>query len=228
MNHTSASKRHALKTYGDGFNWLLAKCATHDALSSAYHNIITLKQGDDEAPRAFGTRVETLCDRLDGLFHNQDVKDVFVNGLSEIIRPHVGVLDGQFRDRSLADTVKAAQMYWVGANKLRQFIRPPRAHLTKVSLIGESSTSHQTGCTVDRPFPDQRPRPGPSPPSSPRPTADVCFNFRKHGHWSLECAEPLRPGLRRGQPTHNVQAVVEDDSVEDPAMALADEHWAKN
>lgn len=228
MNNTSASKRYALKTYGDGINWLLAKYATQEALSSAYHNIITLKQGDDEAPRAFGTRVGTLCDRLDGLFHNQDVKDVFVNGLSEIIRPHVSVLDGQFRDRSSAKTVTAAQMYWVGANQLRQSMRPPRAHVTKVGLIGETSTSHQTARTVDHPFPDRRPRPGPSPPTSPRPKADVRCNCRKPGHWSRKCAEPHRPGLRRDEPTHNVQAVVEDDSVEDPAMALADEHWAKN
>lgn len=45
MNNTSAGKRYALKTYGDGVNWLLAKYATHDAVSSAYHNIIMLKQG---------------------------------------------------------------------------------------------------------------------------------------------------------------------------------------
>ena len=73
------------------------------------------------------------CDRLDGLFHAQDVKDVFINGLSEIIQSHVRVLDGQFPKRTLADTISAAQMYWDGTNKLRLSLKLPRLQTTKVA-----------------------------------------------------------------------------------------------
>jgi len=80
-------------------------------MASAYHDITTMRQPDNESPTAFGLRVETQCDRLDGLFHAQDVKDVFINGLSAIIQSHVRILDGQFPKRTLADTISAAQMY---------------------------------------------------------------------------------------------------------------------
>jgi len=67
-----------------------------------------MRQPDNESPTAFWLSVETQCDRLDGLFHTQDVKDVFINGLSEVIQSHVRVLDGQFPQRTLADTISAA------------------------------------------------------------------------------------------------------------------------
>ena len=70
-----------------------------------------MRQPDKESPTAFGLRVETQCDGLDGLFHAQDDKDVFINGLSEIIQSHVRVLDGQFPKSTLAHTISAAQMY---------------------------------------------------------------------------------------------------------------------
>jgi len=95
-------------------------------MASACHDIITMRQPDHESPTAFGLRVETQCDRLDGLFHAQDVKDVFINGLSEILQSHVRVLDGQFPKCTLADTISAAQMYLDGTNKLRLSLKLPR------------------------------------------------------------------------------------------------------
>jgi len=85
-----------------------------------------MRQPDSESPTAVGLRVETQCDRLDGLFHAQDVKDVFINGLSEIIQSHVRVLDGQFPKRTLADTISTAQMYWDETNILRLSLKLPR------------------------------------------------------------------------------------------------------
>jgi len=108
MNSKSGHRNKAIRTYGAAITWFLAKFATHAVLASAYHDIIPMRQPDSESPTVFGLRVETPCDRLDGLFHAQDVKNVFVNGLSEIIQSHVRVLDGQFPKRTLADTISTA------------------------------------------------------------------------------------------------------------------------
>jgi len=96
LNSKVGHRIYAIRTYGAAINWLLAKYATRAVMASAYHDIITMRQPDNESPTAFGLRVETHCDPRDGLFHSQDVKDVFINGLSEIIQAHVRVLDGQF------------------------------------------------------------------------------------------------------------------------------------
>jgi len=110
LNSKAGHHIYAIRTYGAALNWLLAKYATHAVMASAYHDITTMLQHDNESPTAFGLRVESQCDRLDGLFHAQDVKDVFINGLSEIIQSHVRVLDGQLPKRTLADIISAAQM----------------------------------------------------------------------------------------------------------------------
>jgi len=110
-NSKAGRRSYAIRTYGAAINWLLAKYATDAVMAFAYHDIITMRRPDNESPTAFGLRVETQCDRLDGLLHAQDGKDVFINGLSEIIQSHVRVLDGQFPKRTLADTISAAQMY---------------------------------------------------------------------------------------------------------------------
>jgi len=94
LNSKAGQRTYTIRTYGAAINWLLAKYATHAVMASVYQNIITMRQPDNESPTAFGLRVQTQCDRLDGLFHAQDVKDVFLNGLSEIIQAHVRVLDG--------------------------------------------------------------------------------------------------------------------------------------
>lgn len=43
----SGRKRLAIRTYGDGVNWLLANYATHAAMAQAYHDIITMKQHEN-------------------------------------------------------------------------------------------------------------------------------------------------------------------------------------
>ena len=97
LNSTLGRKRYAIRTYGDAVNWLLSKYATHATMANAYQDIITMKQQDNEAPTAFGHRVETQCDLLNGLFNIQDVKDVFRTGLSDLLQAHVRVLNRGFR-----------------------------------------------------------------------------------------------------------------------------------
>jgi len=45
------------------------------------------------------------------LFDIQDVKDVFITGISDLVQAHVRVLNDQFVDRTLSETVATAQMY---------------------------------------------------------------------------------------------------------------------
>jgi len=110
VNSKAGRRIYEIRTYGAAINWLRAKYATHAVMASAYHDNITMRQPDSFSPTAFGLRVETQCDRLDGLFHAQVVKDVFINDLFKIIQSHVRVLDVQFPKRTLADTICAAQM----------------------------------------------------------------------------------------------------------------------
>jgi len=69
-------------------------------MANAYQDIIAMKQQDNEAPTAFGHRVETQCDLLNDLFDIQDVKDVFITGLSDFVQAHVRVLNDQFSDQT--------------------------------------------------------------------------------------------------------------------------------
>jgi len=145
-------------------------------MASAYHNIIKMRQPDIEAPTGFGLRIETQCDRLDGLFHAKDVRDVFINGLSKIIQAHFRVLDGHFPKRTLADTISAAQMYWDRTNKLRQSIKLPRLQTTKVAYASPMPTRHTN---VDLPFPVTQPRArssSPPPRESPQARTDIRYN----------------------------------------------------
>jgi len=171
-------------------------------MSGSYFNIITMTQPENEAPTVFVLRVEAQCDQLDGLF-------VFINGISEIIRSHVRALDGQFQDRTLADTISAAQMSWEGTNKLRQSLKPPRTQLSKVSYASPMPTRP---VNVDRPFPVTQP---PARSRSPLPPGrtDICYNCNKPGHFSAQCAEPYRPRERRPAATQAVRAVANYDAL---------------
>jgi len=209
LNSNAGRRTHSIRTYGAAINWLLAKYAIHAVKASAYHDIITMRQPDNESPTAFGLRVETQCDRLDGMFHAQDVKDVFINGLSEIIQSHFWVLDGQFPNLTLADTISAAQMYWDGTNKLRLSHKLPRLQTTKVAYALPMPTRHTN---VDRPFPVTQPRArsrSPPPKQSPQARTDICYNCNKPGHFAAQCAEPYRPRERR-PPVISVNSVTED------------------
>jgi len=111
LHSTLGRKRYAILTYGDAFNWRLSKYATHATMANAYQDIIKMKQQDNKAPTVIGHRVETQCDLLNGLFNIQDVKDVFMTGLSDLVQAHVQVLIDQFPDRTHSETVATAQMY---------------------------------------------------------------------------------------------------------------------
>jgi len=133
LHSTLGCKRYAIRTYGDAVNWLISKYATHATMANAFQDIITMKQRDNEAPTAFGHRVETQCDLLNGLSDIQDVMDVFITGLSDLVQAHVRVSNDQFPDLTLSETVATAQMYWDGTNKLRLQLKMTRPTATKVS-----------------------------------------------------------------------------------------------
>jgi len=166
-------------------------------MDSAYYDKRTMRQPDIESPRAFGLRVETQCDRLDCLSHAQHVKDVFTNGLSEIIQSHVHVFDGQFPKRTLEATISAAQMYWDDTKKLRLSPKLPLLHMSKVAYASPVPTRHPN---VDRPFPVTQPRARScSHPSTEAPQArtDICYNCNTPCHFAAQCSEPYRPHERR-------------------------------
>jgi len=209
LNSKAGHCTYAIRTYGAPIHWLLAKYATHAVMASAYHDNITMRQPDNESPTAFGLRVETQCDRLDGLSHAQDVEDVFINGLSEFIQSHVRVLDGQFPKRTLAGTISAAQMYWDGTHKLRLSLKLPHLQTTKVAYASPIPTRHTN---VDRPFPVTQPRArsrSRPPKESPQASTDICYNCSKPGNFAAQCAEPYRPRECR-PPVIAVNSVTED------------------
>jgi len=186
LNSKAGHRSYAFRTYAAEMDWLLAKYATHAVMASAYHDIFKRRQPDDESATASGLHVETKCDRLDGLFHAQDVKDVFINGLSELLQPHVRVLDGQFPKRTLADTISAAQIYWDRTNKLRLPLKLPRLQTITVAYASPMPTPHTN---VDSSFSvtQQRARSRyPSPIESPPARTDICYNCNKPGHFAAQ------------------------------------------
>jgi len=68
LNSKAGHFTYAIRSYGAIIDWLLAKYSTHAEMASAYRDNITLPQLEIDSPTAFGLRVETQCDRLDGLF----------------------------------------------------------------------------------------------------------------------------------------------------------------
>jgi len=184
LNSTLGRKRYAIRTYGDAVNWLLSKYATHATTANAYQDIITMKQQYNEAPTAFGHRVETQCDLLNGLFDIQDVKDVFITGLSDLVQAHVRVLNDQFPDRTLSKTVATTQMYWDGTNKLRLQLKMTRPTAIKVAY----ATQDQRTAT-ERPFSPVRTPPPPRAAVPQANRADICYNCNKPGHFAAQRAE---------------------------------------
>jgi len=189
-------------------------------MANAYQDIITMKQQDNDAPTAFGHRVETLCDLLNGLFDIQDVKDVFITGLSDLVQANVRVLNDQFPDRTLSTPVATAQTYWDGTNKLRLQLRITRPTAIKVAY---ATQDQQT--TTERPFTMVCTPPPPRAAVPQATRADICHKCNKPGNLAAQCTEPYRPRERR-QPAIGVHALadgsVEEDEIEHPADALDD------
>jgi len=126
---------------------------------------------NNEPPTACGHRVETQCDLLNGLFDIQDVKDVFITGLSDLLPAHVQVLNDQFSDRTLSETVATAQMYWDGTNKLRLQLRMTRPTAIKVAYATQDQRT-----TTERPFTPVRTLPPPRAAVAQANRADICYN----------------------------------------------------
>jgi len=220
LNSALRRKRYAIRTYGDAVNWLLSKYATHASMVNAYQDIITMKQQDNEAPTAFGHRVETQCDLLNGLFNIQDVKDVFITGLSDLVQALVRVLNDQFPDRTLSETVAAAQVYGDGTNKLRLQLKMTHPMAIKVAY---ATQDQQT--TTERLFTPVRTPPPPRAAVPQANRADICYNCNKPRRFAAQCAEPYRPREHRQLPI-GVHAIaegnVEEDEIEYPADAVDD------
>jgi len=215
QNSTLGRKRYAIRTYGDAVNWLLSEYATHATMAKAFQDIITMKQQDNEAPTAFGRR-----DLLNGLFNIQDVKDVFITGPSDLLQAHVRVLNDQFPDRTLSETVATAQMYWEGTNKLRLQLK-----VTRPTTIEVAYATQDQRTTTERPFTPVRTPPPPRAAVPQANRADICYNCNMQEHFAAQCAEPYRPRERR-QPTIGVHAIAdgdaEEDEIEHPADAVKD------
>ena len=179
-----------------------------------------MKQQDNEAPTAFGHRVEAQCDLLTGLFDIQDVMDVFITGLSNDRQAHVRVLHDQFPDRTLPETIATAHMYWDGTNKMRLQIK-----MTRPTAIKDAYATQDQRTTSERPSTPVRTLPLPRAAVSQANRADIFYNSSRPGHVSAQCAEQYRPRERR-RPPIGVHALadgnVEEDEVEHPADAVDD------
>lgn len=195
-------------------NWLHKNYATHSVVSAAHHNVITMTQTDTEVPLTFAARVEVSCDRMCSFFSAQDVKDVFINGLSDLVRPNVRALDSRFADQHMSEAVAAAQGFWEGIVSLRQTLKTNRTPLIKISQVVQQSPR-----TVEQPFvpiPTGRPVP-PAPlaiqagPKTNRPV-DVCFNCQETGHWASTCPHPRREQPRRDRRTTRIMALIDDEA----------------
>ncbi|GAB0490121.1 hypothetical protein MMPV_001353 [Pyropia vietnamensis] len=129
----AARSRYAIRTYGDAVNWLLQRYATPDLLNAAYQDVLMSTQEPTESPRDFSGRVEQKCDRLSGLFREQDIVDIFVNGLHGSIKAHVLALSSHVSGRSLPDTVTTAQIFWDGYLRFKSDVARQQRNMTRMA-----------------------------------------------------------------------------------------------
>ena len=163
--------------------------------------------------------METQCDPLKGLFDIQDVKDVFITGLSDLVQAHVRVLKDQFPDRTLSETVATAKLYWDGTNKMRLQIEMTRPTAIKVAYATQDQRT-----TMERPLTPIRTPPTPRAAAPQANRADICYNCSKPGHFAAQCVEQYRPRERRQSPV-GVHAIADGDSdekdeIKDPAVDI--------
>jgi len=77
--------------------------------------------------------VETQYDLLSGLLNIQNVTDVVIMGLFDLEQAHVRVLNEQFQERTVSETVATARLYCDGTNKLRLQLNMTRPTALKVA-----------------------------------------------------------------------------------------------
>ena len=143
---------------------------------------------------------------MNGLFNIQDVKDVFITVLSDLVQAHVRVLNDQFPDRTLSETVATAQLYWDGTSKLHLQLKMTRPTSIKVAYATQDQRT-----TTERPLTPVRTPPPPRAAVPQANRADICYNCNKPGHFAAQCAEPYRPRERR-QPPVGVHAMADGDT----------------
>jgi len=165
LNSTLGRKRYAIRTYGDAVNWLLSKYATRARLcwkTNAYLDTITMKQQSNEAPTAFRHLVETQYDLLSGWFNIQNVTDVVITGVFDLEQAHVRVLNDQFPERTLSETVATARLYCDGTNKLRLQLKMTRPTALNVPVCricaGTRRLAVERGGGLQKALPKVRPR----------------------------------------------------------------------
>jgi len=136
------------------------------------------------------------------------------------VQAHVRVLNDQFPDRTLSETVATAQMYWDGTNKLRLQLKITRPTAIKVAYATQDQRT-----TTERPFTPVRTPPLPRAAVPQANRAHICYNCNKPGRFAAQCAEPYRPRERR-QPPIGVHALadgnVEEDEIKHPTNAVDD------
>lgn len=104
-------------------NWLLQKYASPDLLTAAYAEVIEAVQEREESPRAFCSRIEKYCGRLDGVFRAEDITNAFEEGLDPSVKAHVKTFRMTMMNATLPQVTTAAQIYWEGVQKIKIDVR---------------------------------------------------------------------------------------------------------
>jgi len=87
------------------------------------------------------------------------------------VQAHILVLNGQFPDQTLSETLPTVQLYWDGTNKLRLQLKMTRPTAIKVAYATQDQRA-----TTNRPFTPVRTPPPPRTSVPQANGADICDN----------------------------------------------------